>query len=393
MVLLVPWDPVPGPALEPVSVESLFSAEEVARAQDYARQARLLSLGSLLLSVLTVSVLGLTRLGPALVRRLPGPWWCQSVLAVTALLLAVRLVTLPLSIASWRLRLRFGLSTQDWQQYATDVVLGEAVAVVSTGVVVLVLLGCARRWPRLWPAIAGALLAGLTVAVSFVYPVVVEPLFHEFTPMPSGQLRTEITRVARDQGVGIDDVVIADASRRTTTLNAWVSGIGSTRRVVLYDTLLVDATQPQVVSVVAHELAHARNRDVLTGTTMAALAALAGTGLLGLALSGRMRSRLLRGEHEPGLPASAVPMLVAVLTLASLAVAPVQNAVSRRVETRADVGALESTQDPVAFVALQQLLARRSLTDPEPPVWTKWLWGSHPHVRERVALAERLFPE
>ncbi len=128
---------------------------------------------------------------------------------------------------------------------------------VGTSLVVLVVVGTARRWRTWWPAVAGGTAAVLVMLGSFVYPVLVEPLFNQFTPLPDGPLRTAVLRLADEEGVHVDDVLVADASRRTTTLNAYVSGYGSTRRVVLYDNLVRDVPQDQVLSVVAHELGHA----------------------------------------------------------------------------------------------------------------------------------------
>ena len=101
-------------------------------------------------------------------------------------------------------------------------------------------VGCARRWRRAWPAIAGGVLAGFVLVGSLVYPVLVEPIFNDFEPLPDGELRSQILALADEEGVDVDEVLVADASRRTTTLNAYVSGLGATRRVVVYDNLVED---------------------------------------------------------------------------------------------------------------------------------------------------------
>ena len=103
---------------------------------------------------------------------------------------------------------------------------------------------------------------------SFIFPVLVEPVFNRFTPMPAGDLRDSLLALAKKDGVPVRDVLVADASRRTTALNAYVSGLGPTRRIVVYDTLLNQAPPEQVRAVVAHELGHARNGDVVTGTVI-----------------------------------------------------------------------------------------------------------------------------
>ena len=378
---LVPWDPVPGGPVSPVAPSELFRAAEVGRAEDYSRWALTWGLGSLVVSLAVACWLGFTAAGARLVARLPGRWWLQVVLGVTACEVVGRAATLPFSVASRELRLDAGLTTQSWGSWAIDVLLGQAVVVVVTSLVLLVLVGSARRWRRAWPAVAGLALGCCALVASFAYPLVVEPLFNRFTPLPDGSLRTSVLELADREGVVVEDVLVADASRRTTTLNAYVSGFGATRRVVLYDNLVEDTPADQTLSVVAHELAHARHDDVLVGSALGALGVLAGVGLLGILMSPRPGGR----QRVPD-PARA-PRILAWLAVGMLLAAPVQSVISRHIETRADVDALRATEDPVAFVALQRALALRSLSDLTPPAPVQFWFGSHPTVLERVALA------
>lgn len=406
-VLHVPWDPVPGGRLTPVPVAQVLTPEEVDRAEAFARWSRLWSWSSLGASILVACWFGLTDRGRRLVSALPGRWWVRVPLAVSALILVGRLVTFPCAVALRRLRLDEGLTHQSWAAFGLDVARTEAVSIVSTSVVVLVLVGCARRWKRAWPAIAGGVLAVLVVAGSFAYPVIVEPLFTDVEPLPDGSLRTRILALAEAEGVEVDDVLVADASQRTTTLNAYVSGFGATRRVVVYDTLRAEAGRPaarrddgtlatsgedEVLAVVAHELAHARHHDVVTGTVLGAAGVLAGVGLLGLVLAAARR----RGAPEPGDP-QAVPLVLALAALAMFAVAPVTNAVSRQLETRADVDAVRASsavdggaQAQAAFIGVQRRLAQRSLADPTPPALAQLWFASHPGVLTRIAIAQRV---
>ena len=135
----------------------------------------------------------------------------------------------------------------------------------------------------------------LSLAGSFLYPVVVEPLFNHFTPMSSGPLKQSILRLADREGVHVDDVLVADASRRTTTVNAYVSGLGNTRRVVVYDNLLTDLTPAEARVVIAHELGHAKDHDVLLGTTLAAVGSVGAIALLALILDAEPVRRRARG--------------------------------------------------------------------------------------------------
>ena len=242
-----------------------------------------------------------------------------------------------------------------------------------------------RAAGRTWPAVAGGLLAVLVLAGSFVYPVVVEPLFNHFTSLPDGELRTRVLALADQEGVRVDDVLVADASRRTTTLTRHVSGFGDTRRVVLYDNLVNDVPQEQTLSVVAHDIrpCQARRR--------ADRLAHRGGGRPVRRRSARARRRCGRGparrHHARPRGRTLVLALIAVATLLTM---PVENGISRRIETRADVDALVATRDPEAFVAVQRETRPALALGPTPPAWAQWWFGSHPITLVRIAIAEQI---
>lgn len=383
--VVVPWSSVPGGPVTDVAADSVFSFDQIGRAEHFAAWARVWSWSGLAVSLLAAAVLGFTTWGPRLVARLRGPWWLRVVQAVAVVLVAGRVATLPFGLAGHGHRRANGLSLQSWAGYLGDVARGLALDVVVTSVVMLVLVGSARRWRRAWPAVAAGALGALVVVGSFVYPVLVEPVFNRFTPLPDSPLRTAVLELADREGLPVEDVLVADASRRTTTLNAYVSGFGSTRRVVLYDTLVDGLPEDQALSVVAHELAHARHRDVVLGTALGALGAAVAVGVLGLLVAGS------GGRRRPAEPA-VVPWVLALAAVGSLLVSPVQSSISRQIETRADVDALVATRDGATFRLMQRELALRSLADPTPPAWSQFWFGTHPTVLRRIAVAERVAP-
>ncbi|MFC6153335.1 M48 family metalloprotease [Nocardioides yefusunii] len=371
----VPWSTAP---VVPVGLEDeLFTATHLARVDEYTDRARFWSWTSLVLTLLWYVVVASSTRVRAWFGQWRGPWWMTSALAVGLLLLGQRLITLPLSYGAFRNRVDHGISTQDWTGWLRDVGVGLASSIVVQVLLVLLVLGALRRLPRFWPVLVGCVLAVLVVSGSWLYPVFVEPLHNQFSPLPQGELRDAVMALAQDEGVDVGDVVVADASRRTTTYNAWVSGFGSTRRIVLHDTLVEELPRGQVLAVVAHELAHARHQHVLTGTLLGASGAVLGAGLLGLLLPRRQKG------------AGGVP-LVMLLVLVGLQVsAPVQSGVSRSMEREADRTAVQVTGDPESFVTVQVSLATRALSDPRPPRWSQFLWGTHPTVLERVDYARR----
>ena len=243
-----------------------------------------------------------------------------------------------------------------------------------------------RFAPRWWWALGAAGAAVLVVLLSFVLPVLVEPVFNRFTPMEPGPLRTELMALAERDRVPVRDVLVADASRRTRAVNAYVSGFGPTRRIVVYDTLLREATPAEVTSVVAHELGHAKDRDVLAGTLTGALGAAAAVTALYLLGSwgGLLRAAGVDSIAQP----RAFALLLAVVAVAGL----VEHAGAgagcpgrwRRGPTRTR-SAL--TGDPATFEAMQRRLATVNLADPDPPRWEYLYSASHPSTVERMAAA------
>ncbi|SFO27774.1 STE24 endopeptidase [Geodermatophilus obscurus] len=387
-----PWTVLPAPpgGGTPLSDDAGLPAEVVRRAEAFAADIRPASLAGLLLGLAVSALLGLTRWGSRLVTAAGRPAGGRRPLTVLlgtlALVVVGRLVTLPLSAYGEVVRHRYGLSTRSWPLWLRDVAVSTAIDAALTALVLLVLVALARRAPRTWWAWAAAGAAALVVAGSFLYPLVIEPAFNRFESLPAGQLRTDVLALAEESGNPVEDVLVSDASRRTTALNAYVSGFGSTRRVVLYDTLLQEVPDEEIESIVAHELGHVATDDVLTGTLLGALGAAGAVALLGWLLSW---APLLRraGADSAGDP-RVVPLVLLLAALGTLAGTPVQNLVSRHVEARADLFALDLTADPRAFVAMQQRLARTNVSDPSPPAAWQWFFGSHPTAAQRVAMAE-----
>ena len=188
--------------------------------------------------------------------------------------------------------------------------------------------------------------------------------------------------------MAVDDVLVADASRRTSTLNAYVSGFGATRRIVVYDTLLDQAPAAEVEAVVAHELGHASDRDVRDGDGLGALGAVAVVVLLYLVGGWPPLDRWL-GISGVG-DGRSIAFLLAFVAVVSFVTTPVQSAVSRRVEARADVHALDLTEDPLTFAEMQRRLATVSKSDVTPNrVLYRW-FGTHPTAAARHGDRPRL---
>ncbi|TMM09971.1 MAG: M48 family peptidase [Actinobacteria bacterium] len=345
-----------------------FSQEDRERAARYHRPLYA-AVGLRLLIVLAVfgaftqlSFGGLGWLGGALV-------WPVVVLA------SVGIVCLPLD--AWRglvRERRFGLSTQTAGGWLADRAKGEAVELVLAALVWAVAVGLGRALPRWWPVPAAAGLALLVLVLSFVAPVVLEPLFNRFRPLDDERLAAELRALADRAGVPVRDVLVADASRRTTRTNAYVSGLGPTRRVVVWDTLLAEADERELKLILAHELGHRRERHVLQGTLLAMAGAVAAVVVLWAAI----------GAPAPG----DFPLAALLFTGLELVALPAMAATSRRWERVADRWSLELTGDRDAFARAHVSLARKNLSDLDPPRLAYVFLFTHPTPPERLALAE-----
>jgi STE24 endopeptidase len=365
-----------------------FTPEQIRRAKRFHHLIRWPFGAALLTGLVMVGLLGLTGTGSALLRWSGGslPWWWLKVVVGTALIsLLLVLVALPFNIWSETILRRYGLSTRSWGSWTSDRLKSYAVAVVLTSISLTVLIGLARRFEDWW-FVPGAVAAFLFVLLaSFAFPAVVEPLFNRFTSMPAGPLRTSLLSLAAEDGVPVGQVLVADASRRTTALNAYVSGFGATRRIVVYDTLLDTPPPEDVKLVVAHELGHAKNHDVLHASLIGALAAAVGVAVLAALLdwSPVLQRSDVSGAGDPAV----VALLMALTSFAVFVAMPIENLVSRRIEARADAHALDLTHDPAGVVGLERRLAVANLSDLEPNRWLYAWFASHPTTVDRIESA------
>ena len=395
IVATTPWRPLGAGAGGGVGVDPArdFSPAELARAADFVGEVLPLRTISLVLSLVVSLLLGLTSWGARMVSSTSAVvgdrWWAQFLVGGLIILAIGRLVVLPFDVWLRHISLRVGLATGSWAQWSVDVVKAFAIGAVLALGALLVLVALARRLPNTWwiPAAGGA--AVLVVIVSFAYPVVFEPIFNRFTSMADGPLRTSLLDLAAKDGVSVSDVLVADASKRTTALNAYVSGFGATRRIVVYDTLVDGATPAEVRLVVAHELGHAKDNDVLHATLLGAAGAALAVIVLYL-LTGWSALLTRAGVESAGDP-RVVALILAIAAVLMLVMSPLESLISRRIEARADVHALNLTRDDTGagadtFARMQKQLALRNLSDLDPPAWYYVWFYTHPSTPERLAL-------
>ena len=296
--------------------------------------------------------------------------------------ISLLLVVTGLPISAWMRQrsLDVGLSTQAWPDWALDVVKGAGISAVTAAIGGLVAVALVRRFPRTWWAPGAVLVVAYGVVTIWLYPIVIDPVFNKFDKLKPGQLRSEVLRLADRAGVDVGEVYRIDASRRTSAANAYVIGLGHSKRVVLYDNLIDKFPRDEVRVVVAHELGHQKHNDLLRGLAWLAIVAPAGT-FLTQALAERFARRDL------GTPAG-LPAIALAVSLAGLGLGIASNALSRPVEASADSFALELTRDPADFINFERRIAIRNISDPDPPGLFHVLFDTHPTDKERIGFGE-----
>jgi STE24 endopeptidase len=381
--LLRPGTEAPDPL--PVAEDDYFQASELDRARDYRDGQRWLFIAGIAIEGAIILAVAFGRPAPVRRRleRLAARPLAGAAAAGAGVALIGAVATLPTRLAAHERAVDFGLSQQSLGPWLWDAARSAGIACVLTAGGAFVLLTLVRRFPRRWWIPGSGAVLVLATIFTWLAPVVLAPIFNRFDALPEdSDLRAEVLELGRRAGVEVDEVYSVDASRRVTSLNAYVDGIGPTRRVVLYDNLVEEADRPEIESVVAHELAHVSHDDIPRGIAFVAIVAPLGL-LFVRELGGAIAAR---GGFASGAP-GAVPAYLLALSVATLIVNVPGNQLSRKVEASADHFALELTEDPQALVDLQLRLARTNLSDPDPPELPTILFGTHPPTVERIGAA------
>jgi STE24 endopeptidase len=366
-----------GGLIEPaaVSATDYFSPAELERADDFRGPQRVLGLAGLGLSGVTLALIAF-RPPRRLARARPV---LGAAAAGGGIALVLVLVNLPLDAIRHDRAVDVGLSTQDWEPWLGDVTKTAGIGAVFAAGGAAVGVALWRRFGRRWwiPASVAVVAAGAVML--YASPLVIDPLFNRFDELPEGKLRSDVLELAQRADVDVGHVYRVDASRRTTGANAYVTGLGHTKRVVLYDNLIEDFTPAEVRSVVAHELGHVHYDDVPRGLLYLALIT-----PFAMLLVQRMTERLAPDARGADL----VPALAFTLAIVAFAGQVAGSYVSRGVEARADAFALRLTNDPQAFLTLEKRLALQNIADPDPPELLQDLFGTHPTTIERLGYGE-----
>jgi Zn-dependent protease with chaperone function len=325
----------------------------------------------------------------------------QAAIFTSLLVLTLGLLELPVSIYGHHLSLAYGLSIERWGPWAWDWTKGQWVNWIIASVVVWILYALIRRSPRRWWFYFWLALIPLGATMIFLEPLVVDPLFHHFEPLARTDpaLVAALEHVSQRAGVRIspERMFLMRASEKSTVLNAYVTGLGGSKRIVVYDNTIARMTTPQIAFTFGHEMGH----YVLGHVTQGFVFGLA-LAFVGLFLAHRIFGwTLVRWSSAWGIRGAddwaSLPVLLLLLSVAAIFITPIANSFSRHVEHQADVYGLEITHGLTrdsAQTAAQafQILGEVDLDDPAPSQFARFWLYSHPSIGDRIAFALRYDP-
>ncbi len=377
-----------GAAVKEVALR-YFTPEEIDRGKSYMG-GRYVLFGTR--TVITLTILLVLTLTPAshILREICATWaghrpWLTVTLYAACLLLLFRIVLLPLELYGGFVREHaYGLSTQTLDGWFRDWGKGLLLQISLLLPAVNLLYVLIHWFPHRWFVPATGVLGVMIILLAFLAPILIDPLFHTFTPLKDADLKARVLRLAERAGIPVEQVLEMDASRRTVKANAYVTGFGRTKRIVLYDTLLERASPEEVEVVLAHEIGHRMYHHIWKGVGLSILGLFFSFGIAALVLRWGVARGFITHPADP----AGLPLLLLVLFLLSLLTLPMQNGISRHFERQADLAALELSGNRDAYVKVEVDLARSNLADVTPPRLAVLLLYTHPPVLERIAVAE-----
>ncbi|MBI5868552.1 MAG: PD40 domain-containing protein [candidate division Zixibacteria bacterium] len=374
-----------------------MSPEQRERAVSYSTTRHILQFGGFAYSVVILLVVLFSGFSQTVLA------WCRKITArrvgifllyLTAFQIAYMIASFPLDYyQGFYLEHQFDLSNQTFVAWLIDSFKSQAIALVILIPVVGALYALIRRQPRSWWAWFG--LGAVPFAVFFIIiaPIVITPMFYKTTPLADGPLKTQILNLAEKSGISDSRIFVMDASKDTKKLNAYVTGLGRTKRIVLFDNLVNSMTPPEILFVLGHEMGHYVLHHIWILLSVA-------IGLIFLVgyVSHLVMGRIISANHarfgfDQLSSFASFPLIMLCVTVLGFLMSPIQNGLSRYFEHRADIFGLERTHSGEAAAAAFEKLASVNLSNPDPSPFVEFWLFDHPALSERVRFARSYSPE
>jgi len=370
----------------PDALAGFYDEETYARQQDYERTNYLFELISDSLSLIVI--LGMLIWGgfawvDDLVRTVTGNAIMQAILFFAILAFASDLLSIPLDVYhTFVIEERFGFNKTTVRTFILDKLKGWLLgAVIGGGILALVVFIYEKSGSRFW-ILAWICISVFTLFLSYFYTTLLVPIFNKLTPLPAGELRDSIERVSVKANFSLKDISIMDGSKRSSRGNAYFSGFGRKKSIVLFDTLVNEHSVEELTAVLAHEIGHYKKKHVVKGL----MAGILQTGVLMFVLSLLLQSSLpafALGAAVPTFHMSVVAFGI-LYSPVSMFLGIMFNAISRKHEYEADRFATGLSQPGALATALKRLSVK-NLSNLTPHPWYVFIHYSHPTLLQRIA--------
>ena len=366
----------------PENVRDVYNAEEYARWADYSQEKRRVNIAERIFDFAVLLLLYGTNVFSAVYSAMPGGEYAKSALLMLLYTAFLTVLTIPFDwVREMRVEEKYGFNRTTKKTFAADQVKGFAVnALLNVGLVCLALL-MFRTFGAGFFLFLYAVIAVFMIAFSMLSTTFMK-LYNKFTPLEDGELRDVLTKMFADAGYQLSDIYVMDASQRTTKVNAFCSGLGRFKKIVLYDNLVNNYTTGEIAAVFAHELGHYRHRDTMKLTAyslfmMAVITALIAAFVLVPQIS------LDYGFAAPSVVFAVIALMGAVTEPIMTLLAIPSNAMSRAFEYRADREAVLAGYGEDMISALKKL-SKDNLSDLNPHPAVVALEHNHPTMSRRI---------
>ncbi|GIN73989.1 metalloprotease [Bacillus sp. J14TS2] len=312
----------------------------------------------------------------------------RSAIYLFWLSLASFIVMFPLSYLSFSISKSYQISTQTFSSWMKDKLIDFWVSYGTTFVVITVLYFLIKKFPKRWWLAAWGLMIPFTIFMMFVQPVVIDPLYNDFYPLEDKKLEAKILDMADQANIPAEHVYEVDMSTKTNSLNAYVTGIGSNSRIVLWDTTLERLSDEEILFIMAHEMGHYVEKHIYIGMAGYIVLSFVGLWLTAKLMEHWLARRGKAWKVEKMSNLSSLPVFLLITSVLLFAASPLTNMVSRYQESRADTYAVEMTQDKAAGIESFQSLTKAGLSQVNPPLLVKLFRYGHPTMLERIKKIE-----
>ncbi|MDC2863745.1 M48 family metallopeptidase [Bacillus sp. BP-3] len=370
---------------------TFMNARELTLSQDYSRVKNLLFFLATPLQwivLLFVLIFGISKRFEKWAKDTTKFRVLQIAIYLFYLSLVTTVLALPLQWIGHQVSVDYGISTQSTANWIKEHILDFWINFMLMFLIVTVLLWLIKKYPKRWWLYGWALSVPFTIFLTFIQPVVIDPLYNDFSTLHNKELEKKILTLADKAHIPTEHVYEVDMSKKTNALNAYVTGIGSNSRIVLWNTTLEQLKDKEILFIMAHEMGHYVMKHIYWGVGSYIILTFVGMYLISRIIQTCIRKWGDTLHISKIASFSVLPLFFLVSSVLSFAVSPATNYVSRIEERAADQYALDMTKDNQSGVKTFQYLSKTSLSQVNPPALVKLFMYTHPPIFERILTFE-----